>query len=128
MFVRRYDTRPEAHFPLRHPRNRARVDRAGQPASTRARRPLRRMRPQRDAAVAARAARPRFRRRADSAGRRATRLGGRGMRSVPCLRCATCFSFHSKHVIVSHGQPLHTAARMSAPSNSPLGAGRTMES
>jgi hypothetical protein len=30
------------------------------------------------------------------------------MKSVPCLRCATCLSFHSKHLIVSHGQPVQT--------------------
>jgi hypothetical protein len=69
---------PSAPAPLlspRHPRDRAGMDRARQPASGRDRRPLRRTEPQRDAAVAARAACPRLRRRADGAGGRAASLG-----------------------------------------------------
>ena len=94
--LRRPRVRAAAVLARRHPGDRARADRARERAARRARRAVRRPRPQRDAALAAGAARARLRRRADGARRRAARLGdavARGARRCP--RSVRCSSFRS---------------------------------
>jgi hypothetical protein len=83
--------RPQALLARRRPRDQPRADRTGQRAAGRPARPLRRPWPQRDAALAARAAHPRLRRRADGPRRRAARLVhavARGTRAPGVARAA----------------------------------------
>ena len=113
LFVGRYGARafgPYLVWRDNIPETRARGDRAWSRAARRPRRPLRRAWPQRDAGLAARAARPRLRRRAD---RRDGELLVWGTpwheeRTLPALRDLLELPF--EHVIVSHGEPVHDRA------------------
>ena len=99
------DDIPKTELERRAPRRRA-AGRAG--------RARRRARDDGDAALPARAARAGVRRRADRARRRAARLGLRahGERALPALRAMLELPF--EHVLVSHGEPVHTRADFEA--------------
>ena len=108
--LRRARIRPLPRVARQHSGDGARGDRAWRRAARRPRRPLRRAWPQRDAGLAARAARPRLRRCADGTGRELLVWGTpwHEERTLPALRALLELPF--EHVIVSHGEPVHDRA------------------